>query len=176
MNHMAEIRIDVGERVFDRELRLIVVEDSDDDARLIIRTLEQSGYRLKWQRVEDASVASTGRAIEKSRNPLIRMVMEIIQRDSLMHYRVQQLVSDSLERETVVLSTDELAEVWDIIESHIKIEKKTIELAEEALGALKGKKMIVQEYLLNYLLNDEKKHDALLADLESIKKGMYPYA
>ena len=130
----------------------------------------------QWQRVEDASVASTGRAIEKSRNPLIRMVMEIIQRDSLMHYRVQQLVSDSLERETVVLSTDELAEVWDIIESHIKIEKKTIELAEEALGALKGKKMIVQEYLLNYLLNDEKKHDALLADLESIKKGMYPYA
>ena len=129
----------------------------------------------QWQRVEDASVASTGRAIEKSRNPLIRMVMEIIQRDSLMHYRVQQLVSDSLERETISLSTDELAEVWDIIESHIKIEKKTIELGQQALDALKGKKMIVQEYLLNYLMNDEKKHDALLADLESIKKGMYPY-
>lgn len=130
----------------------------------------------QWQRVEDASVASTGRAIEKSRNPLIRMVMEIIQRDSLMHYRVQQLVADSLERETISLSTDELAEVWDIIESHIKIEKKTIELGQQALDALKGKKMIVQEYLLNYLMNDEKKHDALLADLESIKKGMYPYA
>ena len=130
----------------------------------------------QWQRVEDASVASTGRAIEKSRNPLIRMVMEIIQRDSLMHYRVQQLVADSLERETISLSTDELAEVWDIIESHIKIEKKTIELGEQALDALKGKKMIVQEYLLNYLMNDEKKHEALLADLESIKKGMYPYA
>ncbi len=130
----------------------------------------------QWQRVEDASVASTGRAIEKSRNPLIRMVMEIIQRDSLMHYRVQQMIADSLERETISLSPDELADVWDIIESHIKIEEKTVELAEEALGALQGKKMIVQEYLLHYLLNDERKHEALLADLEAIKKGMNPYA
>ena len=126
----------------------------------------------QWQRVEDASVASTGRAIEKTSNPLIRMVMEIIQRDSLMHYRVQQLIADSLERETIVLSTDELGDVWDIIESHIKIEKKTIELAEEALSQLKGKKMLVQEYLLNYLLTDEKKHDSLLAQLEEVKKGM----
>lgn len=130
----------------------------------------------QWQRVEDASVASTGRAIEKTGNPLIRIVMEIIQRDSLMHYRVQQLIADSLQRDTIVLSTDELADVWDIIESHIKIEKKTIELAESALAQLKGKKMLVQEYLLNYLLVDEKKHDDLLAKLEGIKKGMYPYA
>ena len=130
----------------------------------------------QWQRVEDASVASTGRAIEKTSNPLIRMVMEIIQRDSLMHYRVQQLIADSLERETIVLSTDELGDVWDIIESHIKIEKKTIELAEEALSQLKGKKMLVQEYLLNYLLTDERKHDELLSKLEAIKAGMYPYA
>ena len=130
----------------------------------------------QWQRVEDASVASTGRAIEKTGNPLIRIVMEVIQRDSLMHYRVQQLIADSLQRDTVSLSTDELADVWDIIESHIKIEKKTIQLAEEALAHLEGKKMIVQEYLLNYLLADEKKHDSLLAQLETVKKGMYPYA
>ena len=128
-----------------------------------------------WQRVEDASVTSTGRAMEKTDNPVIRLVMEIIQRDSLMHYRVQQLVRDSLEKESIVLNPDELAQVWDLIESHIQIEKKTIELAEEAIASLKGKKMVVQEYLLNYLLTDEKKHDALLADLETIKKGMYPY-
>lgn len=129
----------------------------------------------QWQRVEDASVASTGRAIEKTGNPLIRIVMEIIQRDSLMHYRVQQLVADSIDRQTIALSPDELGEVWDIIENHIKIERKTIELAGKALELLKGKKMVVQEYLLNYLLNDERKHDTLLSELESIKKGMYPY-
>jgi hypothetical protein len=128
----------------------------------------------QWQRVEDASVASTGRAIEKSRNPIIRLVMEIIQRDSLMHYRVQQMIADSFDK-TISLNPEELGEVWDIIENHIKIEKKTIELAESSLSALKGKKMVVQEYLLNYLMQDEKKHDAMLEQLEGIKKGMYPY-
>mgnify|MGYP003702595051 FL=1 len=128
----------------------------------------------QWQRVEDASVASTGRAIEKTNNAVIRLVMEIIQRDSLMHYRVQQLICDSL-TSTVSISPDELADVWDMIESHIKIEKKTLELGQAALKSIDGKKMLVQEYLLNYLMEDEKKHDSLLAQLESVKKGMYPY-
>ena len=42
-------------------------------------------------------------------------------------------------------------------------------------GTLKGKNMIVQEYLLNYLLEDEKKHAAMLEALAGIKRGMYPY-
>ncbi len=129
---------------------------------------------LQWQRVEDASIASTASAIGKTRNPIIRIVMEIIQRDSLMHHRVQQMIADSFDG-TISLSPDELGGVWDLIENHIKIEKRTIELAENALAALKGKKMVVQEYLLNYLLQDEKKHDTLLDQLEKIKKGMNPY-
>jgi hypothetical protein len=36
--------------------------------------------------------------------------------------------------------------------------------------------MLVQRYLLEYLLADEKKHDQLLEKLEAIKKDMYPYA
>ena len=129
---------------------------------------------LQWQRVEDASIASTASAIGKTRNPIIRIVMEIIQRDSLMHHRVQQMIADSFDG-TISLSPDELGGVWDLIENHIKIEKRTIELAENALAALKAKKMVVQEYLLNYLLQDEKKHDTLLDQLEKIKKGMNPY-
>jgi len=51
----------------------------------------------------------------------------------------------------------------------------TVKMAEDALIALKGKKMVVQEYLIHYLLEDENKHNKILADLETIKKGMYPY-
>jgi hypothetical protein len=130
----------------------------------------------RWQKVEDASVASTGKVIESTDNPVVRMVMEIIQRDSQFHYRVQEFIADSLTSKTVVLSTDELADVWDMIEKHIQLEEKTMELAKEALGALKGKKMLVQEYLLNYLMEDEAKHNKILAHLEQIKKGAYPYA
>jgi len=129
-----------------------------------------------WMKVENSSVASTGQVMEKTDNPIIRLVMEIIQRDSQMHYRVQGLIADSLESKTVVLSTDDLAKVWDMIDKHIKLEEKTVELAKQSLEALKGRKMLVQEYLLNYLLEDENKHNKILEHLEKIKAGMYPYA
>ncbi|MBU8933923.1 MAG: hypothetical protein KOO62_07930 [candidate division Zixibacteria bacterium] len=129
----------------------------------------------RWQKIENASVASTGAVIEKTENPIVRLVMEIIQRDSQMHYRIQELIADSLTSRTITLSPDELASVWDLIEKHIQLEKKTVEYANEALAALKGKKMVVQEYLLEYLLIDEEKHNKVLESLETIKKGMYPY-
>jgi len=128
-----------------------------------------------WQKIENASVASTGNVIELTENPIIRLIMEIIQRDSQMHYRIQEMIADSLESKTITLTPDELGEVWDSIEKHIKLEKKTVEFANEALAALKGKKMVVQEYLLDYLLIDEKKHNKVLESLATIKKGMYPY-
>jgi hypothetical protein len=129
----------------------------------------------RWQKIEKASVASTGRVIEQTENPIVELIMEIIQRDSQVHFRVQQLIADSLESKTVSLTPEELGKVWDSIEKHIALEKKTVELAEEALAALKGKKMVVQEYLLDYLLTDENKHNRVLDALGTIKKGMYPY-
>lgn len=129
----------------------------------------------QWQKIENASVASTGKMIEKTANPVVRMIMEIIQRDSQMHYRVQELIADSLESKTLHLSPDELNAIWDMVDHHIEIEEKTVELAEQALELLKGRKMVVQEYLIQYLLQDEHKHNRVLADLETIKKGMYPY-
>lgn len=130
----------------------------------------------RWQKIEDASVASTEKVIENTDNPIISIVMEVIQNDSKMHHRVQQLIIDSLEKQALSLTPEEMGGIWEMIENHLNIEKRMSSLLEEALGALKGKKMIVQEYLLNYLLDDEKKHEKLLTSFENIKKGMYPYA
>jgi hypothetical protein len=129
----------------------------------------------KWQAIENASVKSTGKVIEKTENPIVRQIMEIIQRDSETHHRIQQLIIDSLESMTISLTPEELGEVWDLIEKHIELEKQTIELALESLDALKGRKMVIQEYLLDYLRIDEEKHNQVLDTLATIKKGMYPY-
>lgn len=129
-----------------------------------------------WQKIENASIASTGQVIEKTENPIVRLVMEIIQRDSQMHYRVQELIADSLQK-TVTFTPEELGDVWGLIEDHIKIEERVLELAEESLEASKGSKgMMIQSYLLEYLLADEKKHNLMLERLAGIQKGMYPYA
>jgi bacterioferritin (cytochrome b1) len=130
-----------------------------------------------WQRVENSSIASTGRVIEKTENPIVRLVMEIILRDSQMHYRVQEWIAQSLKGKAVSLSPDELGDVWAMIEEHIRLEKKTLKLAQEALEMIRGSKgMLVQSYLLEYLSDDEKKHNLLLERLGDIQRGMYPYA
>jgi bacterioferritin (cytochrome b1) len=128
----------------------------------------------KWQKIENASVSSTSQIIEKTDNPIVRLAMEIILQDSQTHYRVQELIAGSIDDKALSLTSDELAEVWDMIERHIELERKTVELAEQAIAALKGQQgMVVQEYLLNYLLTDERKHNELLSALDSIKRGMY---
>lgn len=129
----------------------------------------------RWQHMENATIAATGNIMEKTENPIVRIVMEIIQRDSQMHYRIQEMIADSLTSKTVSLTPEELEKVWDLVEKHINLERQTVGMAEEALAALKGKKMVVQEYLIRYLLEDENKHTHLLDSLEVIKKGMYPY-
>jgi len=127
-----------------------------------------------WQRMEDASLASTGRVMEVTENPVIRLAMEIIQRDSQMHHTVQEWIAKSLTNETVSLTPDELERVWELIERHVEIENRMVEAVKKLLPELKGKKMVVQEYLLQYLLDDEAKHANLLKRLETIKKGMLP--
>jgi hypothetical protein len=152
---------------YDKEKALMSTKEAQEK---LVSNMKQ------WQKVENASVASTAQIIEKTENPLVRLVMEIIQRDSQMHYRVQDLIVSSLEQKAISLSPEELADVWGMIEKHIEIEKNTIALAEESATTLAGTSMIVQRYLLGYLLEDERKHNNMLAALESIKAGMYPYA
>ncbi len=126
-----------------------------------------------WQHIENQSVAQTAGIIDKTRNPVIRLVMEIIQRDSAMHHRVQDFIMRTLEKEAVDLSPDDLAKVWGAIEAHIAAEKKTEELIAAARKSLAGTRNVVQQYLLSYLAHDEKKHDHLLEDLALIKQGIY---
>lgn len=128
----------------------------------------------RWQKIENAAVTQTSKIMEESEHPLIRLVAEIIQRDSSIHHRVQQAIIDSLERENINVFYEDLEKVWESVEKHIAIEKKTIGLAKESLAALEGTKNPVQQYLVSYLLHDEEKHDKLLCDLELIKKRMYP--
>ena len=128
----------------------------------------------EWQRLEDATVAQTAKIKMKTENPLIRLVMEIIQRDSNMHHRIQQFIMDSLQKERVNIPVEDLTAIWDSIEQHIEMERKTVELGKLSLAELEGTGNVVQQYLLTFLETDEKKHDKLLSDLELIKKGMYP--
>ncbi len=126
-----------------------------------------------WQQIENRSIAQCGDIADRTRNPVIRLVMEIIRRDSAMHHRVEQFVVDSIEGEPVSLTVEDLEAVWGAIEAHLEAERETARLAAEARAALAGTQAVVPQYLLAYLEADEKKHDALLEALSLIKRGMY---
>jgi hypothetical protein len=123
----------------------------------------------EWQGIERHAIDTTAKIMEKSGNPLVRQIMEIIRNDSVQHHRVQQFIIDSLTKEPVNLTHDELAEIWEEIEAHDEIERKTIEMAKECKEECK---FFVQRALLDYLIIDEQKHDHILQELEAFKKNM----
>jgi hypothetical protein len=127
----------------------------------------------EWQVIEDKSVKSTTDIMAKTKNPIVKHIMEIIRQDSAMHKRIQQLIIDSFEKEAITLTPEELGDVWQMVEHHIDLEKETIRLAEESR---KNSKNFVVRYLLSYLMTDEQKHNEVLAQMEDIKAGIYPYA
>ena len=125
-----------------------------------------------WRKIEDASILSTASIMATTKNPFMRLVMEIIQRDSQMHFLVQEWIEDSLTTKPATLTQPELVEVWKMIEEHVTLEKQMVEIVQSALGCVKGSKMALQEYLLEYLREDEIKHNTLLRRLETIKHDM----
>lgn len=136
--------------------------------------LEQLKQTLRdWQKIEDGSIAHCTAIMEKTQNALIRLIMEIIRHDSVMHKRVQQAILDSLEKESFSLRPEELAEIWDSIAAHDEVEKKAIQMAEKAS---QNCPLVAQRQLLEYLVEDERKHDRLMGHLEAFKRNLYPYA
>ena len=128
----------------------------------------------RWEKIEDAALTSISKVIEQTDNPFIRLVMEIIQRDTQMHHRVQEWISLSISEKAAVLTYDDLDKVWRQVEQHMEVERQMAAMVREMLAAVEGKRMVMQEYLLNFLLEDETKHSNLLHRLEQIKIGLLP--
>jgi hypothetical protein len=127
----------------------------------------------KWQIIEDQSVESTTKIMAKTKNPIVKHIMEIIRQDSAMHKRIQQLIIDNFEKQVMTLTPEELGDVWEMVDHHIQLERETIRLAEESR---KNSKNFLVRYLLGYLMTDERKHNDVLDQMEDIKSGIYPYA
>ncbi|MBD3167342.1 hypothetical protein GF324_12145 [bacterium] len=137
----------------------------------LVETLE------KWKKIENASVASTSKMLEKTDHPVLRLVLETIQRDSQNHHNLQQMIIDSMTVKPMELRPEDVSEIWDSIEEHIELEKKTQELAKDAMDQIReNRSLATQFYMLNYLLVDEEKHQFMLDSLEKLKKDMFPYA
>ncbi len=135
------------------------------------RPLEASDKFLKiirdWQALEDDTIGFSDTMLKKSKNPLVKMTMQVIKNDSQKHKVMQQMILDSLTKEAVHLRPDELAAISDSLNKHIAAEEKSLELADEAL---KNSELFITRYLLSMLIADETKHHKMLGDLNELKR------
>ena len=122
-----------------------------------------------WQGIERKAMEQTAEIIEKTDNPFLRIIMEVIRHDSLMHHRVQQTIVDSMTRGAISLTSEEIASIWSMIEAHDETEKDVIKIAKQ----LREQAFTpIHRLLFDYLLGDEEKHDSLLEQLGEVKKEL----
>ena len=138
-------------------------EKGQDRTEKLLKTLRD------WQGIERNAIETCTKIMEKTDNLLIRQFMEIIRNDSVQHHRVQQFIIDTLTKQPVKLSHEDLAQIWDEITAHDKVERKTIEMAKQCKEECQ---FFVQRSLLEYLIADEEKHDLILSELDKFKKDM----
>ncbi len=141
-----------------------------------VKELQQqivSGMK-RWEGIEDAALASASSIIEKTGNPFIRLVMETIRRDTEMHHTVQEWIARSIADDAAALTYEEMDLIWKQVERHMEMERQMAAMVSEMLAEVAAKRMVMQEYLLNFLLEDETKHAHLLERLEKIKMGLLP--
>ena len=126
----------------------------------------------KWQEMETLSAKTCTEVKKRTENTLIKMIAEIIRRDSESHIEVLKLIKNSLTKQALHLTPDELEEIWDLVEGYHKIEHKSVDIAQEAI---RDSRLFEIRYLLTYLLEDESKHLKLLNQLDDFKRSLFPY-
>jgi len=137
---------------------------------------EQIASTMKdWKLLEKRSAESIDKVKAKCANPLICLMMDIIENDAVVHERLQELIVSSLQKQQITLSLDEVGEVIGLIREHTRIKGEMIQKTESMLVQLKDKSLRIQEFLLKTIIADEKKHKEMLEGVEKIRQGLYPY-
>jgi len=121
-----------------------------------------------WQALEDKTINIAAEMMGKTKNPLVQMTMELIKHDSEKHKLVQQMIIDSLSKDALHISPDELETLSDILNRHTEAEMKSLCLADEAY---EKSELFATRFLLSYLIADETKHHGLLNQLNDLKRA-----
>jgi rubrerythrin len=109
--------------------------------------------------VEKQIVASLEKALVGMKNPAVKGVLKGVSLDSVKHAELYTSAVTLLTNASTALTQENLDEQRALVKKHIEIEAKLIRKLEEVLPTIDNKKV---EFLLNAILNDEKRHHAML--------------
>lgn len=114
---------------------------------------------VDWQAIEARNIEYSNKEIPKAKNPLIKTMLQALRLEAEKRSLLQQMVVNSINKEAVHLSPDELESLSGHLNRHIEAEEKALSLAKEAF---ENSELTIPRYLLSYLIADLKKQNGLL--------------
>ncbi len=128
-------------------------------ARAVIATLR------RWQLMEKQTLSEVGHLVEHTPNPFVRVVLEIIRHDSLVHHRVQQCLIDSLADSDPMPSRVVLARLVEDLAGREPELEEALRLAAELEPLTSSPR---HRALLDYLVEDTRRQMRLLSQLREL--------
>ena len=109
--------------------------------------------------VENEIVDSLEKALVDMKNPAVKGVLKGVSLDSVKHAELYTSAITLLTKASTALTQENLDAQRALVVKHIEIEAKLIRTLEEMLPQIENKKV---EFLLKAILNDERRHHAML--------------
>jgi uncharacterized tellurite resistance protein B-like protein len=139
---------------------------------MVKHTGEELAKVLKeWYTLEDQTIKLAEDLMKKSDNSFVKVIMEMIKRDSEKHKIMQQFAIDNLTKEAFHLTPQELIPLGEVLEKHIQAEAKSMGLANSAITMSRD---YFTNFIVSYLMADEIKHHEMLTKLDHIKGQVHP--
>lgn len=158
---------------FGAEIRKILRQVEGKQSAKHMKEAEDLAKVLKeWQGLENETISLAEKLSSKSDNDFVKVIMEMIKRDSEKHKVMQQFAIDHLTKEAFRLTPEDLIPLGEVLEKHVKAEAKSMALANDAITKSKD---FFSNFIISYLMADEIKHHEMLTKLEQIKGKVYPY-
>jgi len=124
-----------------------------------------------WQNLEEETISLAENLMKKSNNDFVKVIMEMIKRDSEKHQIMQQFAIDHLTKKAMEIAPQDLIPLGDVLEKHLHAEAKSMGLANVAI--IKSKDFFTN-FIVSYLMADEIKHHEMLTKLEQVKGYVHP--
>lgn len=124
-----------------------------------------------WQGLEDETISFAEDLMDRSDNDFIKVIMEMIKRDSEKHKAMQQFAIDHLTKKAMEIAPQDLIPLGDVLEKHLQAEAKSMGLANLAITKSRD---FFTNFIVSYLMSDEIKHHEMLTKLDQVKGYVHP--
>jgi hypothetical protein len=131
------------------------------------KATEKSGDLLDvmvdWMDTETGTILYARNEIPKATNPLTKTMLKVIRLEAEKNSLIQQMIVESVKKEAVHLSPEELATFSEHLNRYIEAEEKALSRAEAATNWHESS---VPLSLLTFLVSDMKQQNCLLRQFD----------